>query len=510
MNKKAHIYYTMFISFISVALNCFINLYLAPKITNNVGVEAYGFVSLTKNFVTYANIIMTALNSYAARYMTVAYVQDKKDDYQKYYSTVFLADLFLGGIIFIIGLVCIFKLEVILNIPQNLIGSVKLLFLLTFMTFYITTISTVFFATGYVKDKLDVINSIKGWSYIVEIAILIFSFFILQPKVWYVGVGTLAAALVLFIGSYIFTKKAIPESKIKISKFSNNALKKLVMGGVWNSVNSMGNALNSGLDLLISDLLLSAVSMGQVSIAKTINNMLYTIYSTIAQPFQPTFLREYSENNKKVLIKELKYSMKVCGVLTNIVFAGFCTLGVAFYQLWIPTQDIHLVYRLTVLAMLPCITEGCMYPLYYVYTLTVKNKIPCFITIIGGVLNVVSMYILLKYTRIGVYAIVITTAVIMNFINMVTNPIYICKCLKVKITTFYPNILKNILCCVFAVIAMKVSLYFSPQINTWIMLVIKGVLCVIVGFLAQIFILFKPEEIHRMGSKVICKLRKKE
>lgn len=63
------------------------------------------------------------------------------------------------------------------------------------------------------------------------------------------------------------------------------------MGGVWNSVNSMGNALNSGLDLLISDLLLSAVSMGQVSIAKTINNMLYTIYSTIAQPFQPTFFK---------------------------------------------------------------------------------------------------------------------------------------------------------------------------------------------------------------------------
>lgn len=33
-----------------------------------------------------------------------------------------------------------------------------------------------------------------------------------------------------------------------------------------------------------------------------------------------------------------------------------------------------------------------MYPLYYVYTLTVKNKIPCFITIIGGVLNVVSIW----------------------------------------------------------------------------------------------------------------------
>ena len=104
-------------------------------------------------------------------------------------------------------------------------------------------------------------------------------------------------------------------------------------------------------------------------------------------------MREYSEDNKEALIKELKYSMKVCGVLTNIVFAGFCTLGIAFYQLWIPTQNIQLVYRLTVLAMLPCITEGCVYPLYYVYTLTVKNKIPCFITIIGGILNVISMYV---------------------------------------------------------------------------------------------------------------------
>lgn len=78
--ERAHIYYTMGISAISVFLNCFINLYLTPQITNSVGADAYGFVSLAKNFVSYANIIMTALNSYAARYMTVAYIQkDEKN-----------------------------------------------------------------------------------------------------------------------------------------------------------------------------------------------------------------------------------------------------------------------------------------------------------------------------------------------------------------------------------------------------------------------------------------------
>lgn len=52
----------------------------------------------------------------------------------------------------------------------------------------------------------------------------------------------------------------------------------------------------------------------------------------------------------------------------------------------------------------PYITDNIgMRPIYYVYTLTLKNKLPCWITIAGGFLNVVSMYVLLKYTQMGVY-----------------------------------------------------------------------------------------------------------
>ena len=80
--------------------------------------------------------------------------------------------------------------------------------------------------------------------------------------------------------------------------------------------------------------------------------------------------------------------------------------------------------------MLPCISEGCVYPLYYIYTLKVKNKIPCMVTIIGGICNVVAMFLLIKYTNLGVFAIVLTTAVVMNVINLVTNPLYMSHCLK--------------------------------------------------------------------------------
>lgn len=506
MKTKAHIYYTIFISFLSVLLNCFINLYLTPKITNDVGVEAYGFVSLAKNFVSYANIVMTALNSYAARYMSIAYMRGDYEEYRKYYNTVFWSDLIIGGFIFIVGLICTFNISSLLNVPINIVSDIKILFVLTFAAFYITTLTTVFYATGYVKDRLDLVNGIKGISYIVEIALLMFTFFVLSPKVFYVGLATCISAIFVFVGTFYITNKLIPGNQIRLAFFDRESLKKLVIGGIWNSANSMGNALNSGLDLLVSNLLLNALAMGQVSIAKTIGNLIYTLYATISQPFHPTFLKKYSKGDIGGLLSELKYSMKVCGFFTNLVFAGFCVLGLQFYRLWIPSQDIMIIYKLTIIAMLPCITEGCMYPIYYIYTLTVKNRYPCIVTIIGGILNVLGMVICLKFTNIGVYSIVITTAIVMSFINLVSNPLYMAHCLKVKKTTFYPSIAHNVFCCLVAIIAMKlVSLTFTTEVE-WGSFAIRVIVCAAIGGIAQMIVVFKPSELKMVFKKISNKL----
>ena len=55
------------------------------------------------------------------------------------------------------------------------------------------------------------------------------------------------------------------------------------------------------------------------------------------------------------------------------------------------------------------------------------------------------MYFLLKYTDMGAYAVVITTAVIMVAINMVFNPIYAAKCLSINPIFFYKILLKHII-----------------------------------------------------------------
>ena len=69
------------------------------------------------------------------RYLSIAYINKKEKDFERYFSTAFLADVFVGGVLFIIGLICVVKLDSFLNISPELVVDVKLLFPSPFLLF---------------------------------------------------------------------------------------------------------------------------------------------------------------------------------------------------------------------------------------------------------------------------------------------------------------------------------------------------------------------------------------
>lgn len=181
--------------------------------------------------------------------------------------------------------------------------------------------------------------------------------------------------------------------------------------------------------------------------------------------------------------------MKISGLVSNLAFAGFCALGKVYYKLWIPDQDIELIYVLSVISVLSGVLDGAITPLFYIYTLTVKNKIPCLITITGGVLNVLGMYVLVKYTDMGVYSIVITTAIIMLFIEGVTNPIYMSKCLNINVGVIYKPLFMHIVSCLVMTAAFRlIAIIVDPM--TWVGLIVTAVLMVVVGVVIHFGIVF--------------------
>ena len=443
-------------------LNCLINVFLTPYITSSVGTEAYGFVSLAKNFAQYALILTMALNSFAARHIAVKYHNGDMDGANTYYSSDFFGNLFLGAAVCAVMGIAIYFLDRILKIPESLAQDTKWLFSFVFLNFFITTAFTAQGTSAILEDKLALAGRFKALSYTAEAGTLILLYAFFPAKAFYAGIGLVSASVVIAASNVYIARKYTPGLAIRKGYFSWMAVKRLVMDGIWTSLNNVGELLNNGLDLVICDLMLTPVAMGQLAIVKTIHSIFSGVFVFVGQAFQPMFLKSYAEGDMDTLLPELKLSMKVSGMFANILFAGFFALGETFYRLWLPGQDTGFIYRLTMVNILTVIPGGPMQPLYYIYTLAVKKKFPCIVTILGGVLNVAGMYLLIRYTQLGAYAVVLTTAAVMCIINFITNPLYMAHVLGLPKHTFYPEIIRNVvsaaaLCGTFHLLAKSYS-----------------------------------------------------
>ena len=247
--------------------------------------------------------------------------------------------------------------------------------------------------------------------------------------------------------------------------------------------------------------------MGIVSITKTISGLFSILNQTVSQAFQPTFLQLFSDDKEEELLKEFKNATNVCGMIANTVFVMHFIFGKDFYHLWIPTIDSKKIYLLTILAITPTLFEGYVSPLGYIYTLKMKNKIPCFVTIAGGVANVVGMIVLLTTTSFGEYAVLGTTTVIMTIVYLVFSPIYMSHCLRIQKTYFYPSIIKNLFILIAACVLMMLVKEILPEIRGWLSLILIGGCLAIVLLLFQMFILLGKRNIVMLFRKIVRKER---
>lgn len=484
---------SVFFSFLAVALNYLISLLLTPFVTENIGTEAYGFVSLAKTFANYASIFTIALNAFSARYISIEYHKGNLKKANIYYSSVFIANIILAIAILMTATIIIANLNSLLMIPEDLISDVKKLFFLDMLNFLILSCSNVFMTATIIKNRLELGSLAKAISYFAEAVFLLVVFSLFVSHVYYVGIGLIISSCVILFINIALTAKLTPELKIQSGFFSTKAVKKILSAGIWSSVNSLGNTLNTGLDLLISNTMLSALAAGQLAIVKTISIIFSTLFQLVATAFQPMQLKYYANDDKILLLSSLKLSIKLNGMISNIAFAVFVVFGVVYYKLWTPSQDIWELQTITIITIIGSIIEGAVYPLYYGYNLTVKNKVPCYITILSGVLNIFGMYILIKFFDLGIYAVVLTTTVLTWLVNFVFNPLYVSYCLQIKLTTFYPTLFRHIISSIVMVLLFSaVGRIYYPY--SWIGLIMVVFVCVIIGTIAHILVVFNGEE----------------
>ena len=465
---------------VATAISMMINLFLTPFITDKLGVDAYGFISLSNTFVGYAAILTTALDSFATRFIAVEYHKGNLRKASRYYSSLIVANFAISMLLLVVALPLYVSPGSFLNVPEGMGGDVGYLFLLTFINFSLTTMSTALSVSVYIKNRLDLYGIAQVIANVVEAGLILFLYWIIPPSLSLFGIALVASSLTLVLANLRLHKKLIPELEFDVGLFSFSSLKDLAAAGVWSSINTLGNLLNSGVGLFIANLMLSATSMGQLAISKTFSSVLTRLYQLVSQAFYPKILKHYSENRRDELLDSLTVASSITGSFAAILFAGFFALCPAFYRLWVPNQPLDILYPLTMLTMFYSFAEGALQPLYYVYALTLKNRFPSVLTVIGGFVNIAIACGLIKFTNLGVFSIPIASGLVMAFISFVCNPIYMAKCLEMPWHYLYPTLIRvTVACVVCCLVFGAVGQSFSPK--TWIEFVLAVLLDLFIG-----------------------------
>lgn len=503
-NKKTII--NLICSMMVLATNIVINFWLSPYIVKNIGVEANGFVTLANNFVTYAQLIVTALNSMAARFIAISYV---RKDYKKanlYYNSVFWGNLIIVAVLLIPAVYLIARLEHIVDIPQDIILDVKVLFGFVFLNFFITTGLPNWDCGTYVTNRLDRTYIPQMIASVVRCVFIILVFIILSPKVYYVGIAATMMTVIILTENWYNTHKLTPELKIyKKPTFSKSAVAELVGSGIWNAISSVGNILLSGLDLIICNLFLGATNMGILSLSKLIPNYMQQLSASIRNAFAPELTINYAKEDKDAVLHDINRAMKITSIILTIPIAVVVTLGDEFFALWVPSQDAKLLQTLSVLSILGYMFTSGTQILYNVFSTVNKVKTNAIAMVLSGMSSTVITLMVIKFTDLGIYAV----AGVSTFCNLVRNMTFslpmTAKYLGYKWNKFYPQVIMTIV----SSIALLVVYHFVALIlpgGSWAELIFSAGVLGLIGLIINGFIVLNKSErkflIDKLDNKI--------
>ena len=506
--KNKQMYLNLLAQMFSFVVSFVISFFISPLIVKTVGKETYGFLGIANNFTSYVMIVTVALNSLAGRFVSVHYHQNKLHETEQYFTSVFVANMFLVILLLVPALVFTLNVDHFLNVPAQSLQDVKMTFALVFIGFFVNLSASIFSVATFVTNKLYLASIRTIEANLLRLTIIGICFVLFKPSIVYVALAMLGYYIFVAFTNYRYTKKLIPEIKIRRSSFQFRKVWQLIVSGCWSSITALSNVLLEGLDLLISNLLIDASAMGTISIVKTVPSMINQCLGSVLSVFTPQLTISYAKGDIKGMVSYLQYACKVVALLMALPVAFLVAFGRYFFLLWMPTENAETLWLLALLSLGGLVFAGSVVIMYNMFTVTNHLKIPALATLATGVLNTLIVFILLNTTEFGIYAVVSVSSVLALGRNLFINIPYSAKCVGVRPWTFYKIAGNSFLFVVISSAAGSVTAYiFQPASWGWLILC-ASMMC-IASVVLEFLVFFSKEEKRNLVAMVKTILRKK-
>lgn len=504
-NSNKRLFINLSANIVSYSANILIAFVLTPYLINTLGKETYSFYPIANNFVAYMCILTNALNSMASRFVTVSIVKGHMDDAQKYVSSILFSNIIMGAILLVPMIGIVSFLDKIMNVPVNILASIRILFTFVFASMIVNIISSVFGVATFVKNRIDLRSIMQLVSGGLKIFLFYTLFKFFTPTIIYVGVVALVVAISESFFQQYYFKRLLSDIKISIKEFSKKHVKTILSSGSWNSVNAIGSLLLTSSSLIMANIIYGAASGGIYSIVNTVPIFINGIISMLVGVFAPTVTYSYAQGNKTELLHDMEKAQSMIGFFSCSVLVVFICLSKFFFMLWTPLENADQLFLLSAITVVPHFFIGCFWSLTNLNIAANKVAMPAIVQLCLGVLNIILVVILSQLFHAGLVTICIVCSSLTLVLVLFFLPLYAAFYLRVSYLTFYKVAFRMIFS---TGILIMLFAFLVPHLDlaNWFGLVGNGIILGIIALVLNFLFMFNRHTQHNLLIKLKTKL----
>ena len=415
----------------------------------------------------------------AGRFILIDYRKGNQQSANEYYSSVFFGDWILVIVFFLPMALFVIFIDKIINVPTEFLWDTRILFGLVFLNYIVTLCVPQWQTATYCTNSLYLRSLKNAISSIVRAITIYLLFLLFKPHSFYVAIAASMMSLVSISMDYAFYKRLMPELKWSISWFRMSKVKELVSSGIWNTISQCGNLLLEGFDILIANIFINPIASGVLALSKVIPNMINQITGAVATTYGPILTCLYADDKTDEMANEVKNNIMIVSVLANIPIGVFFVFGKQFFSLWVPSQDATQLTILSAMSLLGMLFAGLAQCFVNIFGIVNRLRLNSLVVLGTGFVNVVCVYLLLKFTNLGIYAVVsVSSLVSILRIFFFTIP-YSANLIKASSGQFMLWLLNGV-SNVLVPVAIGFIISSIVTITSWITLFISiGITCII-------------------------------
>jgi O-antigen/teichoic acid export membrane protein len=427
-----------------VLFNVATSFVMVPFLIAHLGVANYGMIYLATQFATYSQVLTIVVVGTISRFVTYEVSRGNMKSAQGYFNTQFIAILWLIAILLPVTALISYLTPRFLSIPPGQERNTQILFICVNAGFLLAMLSSAFQVSTFVRQRLDIKNSIEIVNQTVRYSTWIILFAVMAPAIWQVGLGLFAGVCVSTVIAWLAFCKLAPELRPRLRGFSTSRFVDMTRMGAWMSAGQMGSMLYFSMDPLIINLALGSTSTGKYGAIAGIAAAFRVLSCTMMGMMAPPAIACCARRDWDGLMRGTERAVRIQSLGMAIMTGLICGLAAPFLTRWLKDPQFADLKLLVWLLIGPMAFHMGMELLFSITYATNRLVGPGLFGIGGGVFRLLLALALIRWTGWGIYGLAVADLVSVSIKNLIFAPLYVRHILNRSVLPLYKAILPAI------------------------------------------------------------------